>query len=125
VIYLSHHQLPELANLSPLERRTALVNFRLTDGAASRRSRLLGYVIFGGQISGIIVGAVFFPDSPEKGILLSMLGGLFLSLAVGYFVDLYSSRPALRAFIAASSRPFVPVNDCAAILIYRGKQPQV
>ncbi len=125
MVYLSHQQLPELRQFTQAERRVLLLNFGFTRHAADpRRSRYAGYAIFLGQIVGIVVGSFVVPDPSERTVFFGMFGGLIMSFVAIYFIGIYVDRSALRAFIAASSRPIVPLNDRVGVIAHYGKPPK-
>ncbi|MEY2520589.1 MAG: hypothetical protein QOF24_2348 [Verrucomicrobiota bacterium] len=123
MLYLSHMQLPDMAWFTPAERRIFLLDFSASQPEVThRRSRRIGYAVFAGQILGLIDGAVV--AGSERGVLCGMLGGLVVSLAIVYVVGLYIDRAPLRAFVARSSRPIMPINDRVAVFAYHGKPPK-
>jgi hypothetical protein len=124
MLYLTH-QLPELRQFTPLERRILLLNFGFTRHAADpSRSRYTGYAIFLGQIGGIIVGSFVVPNPSEHTVFFGMFGGLFMSFVAIYFIGISIDRSALRSFIAASLRPIVPLNDRVAVIAHHGYPPK-
>jgi hypothetical protein len=119
VIYLSYKQLPELRHLSPLDRRTAWVNFIVTSPGAGRA---YAWLIIVGMLAGLAMGA-FVPSQPSEGpVIGGMLLGALLPPLLSRLVHLQRCRSALKTFVSASSHAFVPVSDRSATIIRFGKE---
>jgi hypothetical protein len=123
VIYLSYKRLPELAHLSPQDRRAAWINFIFTRGGSTAASRRLGWLAIAGALLGIAAGAVAAPYTSEFAVLAGLMVGSLLPPFIYHVIFLQRARPSLRAFMSASTLPFTPVSDRASAIMHFGKVP--
>jgi hypothetical protein len=123
VIHFSYKHLPELAHLSPQDRRIAWVNFVFAREGARGESRWLGWLIIVGSVLGVAVGAFAVPFPSEITVVVGLFVGITVPPLIYRAIALQRWRPSLRAFVSASSAPFTPFNDRAAIIAHYGRVP--
>ena len=123
MIYFSYKHLPELAHLSPQDRRAAWTNFAFTRESARAESRCLGWLMIVGALLGIAAGGFAVPQPSEATVFVGLMAGILLPQLIYRVVLLQRARPSLRAFVSASSLPFTPVSDRASLIIHYGKPP--
>jgi hypothetical protein len=125
MIYFSYKQLPELADVPEQHRRTVWINFVLSrERSQPWISRLLGWLVIVCMIAGIAIG-MFAVSAPSTiTVLTGMIAGIFAPFLPYRFLNLYSCRTALRAYLSSPLFSLKPMSERAAILIYYGRPPK-